>query len=154
MSAKTRRTTVIIAAIASATGVALVASLVLGRGAGAPPQRPELTVEIHHGETPHSTLRTATPGDRLIVKAKAAAVVRLYLDGSTLVASCPGDTRCTQQGADSSLELTLEKLGEYRAVLLHGTGERPAPASSMAEDLTAARSAGFSVLAATPVVVQ
>lgn len=140
--------------VVSAMGLALVVFLFLGRGASAPPQRPELTVELHHGETPHQTLRTATPGDRMIVKAKAAVAVRLYRDGSSLIASCPGDARCAQQGAESQLELTLETTGEYRAILLHGRGAPPAPSASLQDDLAAARAAGFRVLAATPVQVQ
>lgn len=158
--------------IALATGALSVAALALlvwqlpgeEGGAARPASRttreptsaltPELTVELHHGEVPHRTLRTASVGDRMILRAKAAAAVRLYLEGQTLIASCPEDPRCARQGEHLTLELPLEAPGEYRAILLHGSGPPPAPSASMKDDLAAANRASFSVLSASPVQVR
>lgn len=146
--------------IAIATSAGSVAALALlvwqlpDEKSGAPRSTPELTVELHHGELRHRTLRTAAVGDRMIIRAKAAAAVRLYLDGETLIATCPGDARCAQQGEQRTLELTLEAPGEYRAILLHGPGSPPPPSASMKADLAAASSTSFSVLTASPVQVR
>lgn len=159
-----RRALAIVAGIASLASIAWLASQLFGGGEAARLEAPdpaneladlppELTVELHHGETPHRTLRTATPGDRMLVRAKAAAAFRIYLNGETLIASCPDDDACAQLGPELQLELTLEAPGEYRAILLHGSGAPPAPTSSMNDDLAAARAAGFSTLKATPVQV-
>lgn len=146
-----------IAIATSALAVAALALLVWRHSdeeSGASRSAPELTVELHHGEMRHRTLRTAAVGDRMIIRAKAAAAVRLYLDGETLVATCPGDARCAQQGEQRTLELTLEAPGEYRAILLHGPGAPPPPSASMKADLAAANSTSFSVLTASPVQVR
>jgi len=104
----------------------------------------ELAFEIEHsGPTARGT---AHVGDilRSKVHGERHRVLWVYFEGHELVAACPNDARCSADGNDMVLQLTLKQRGQYTVVAL-GSDDAippPAPGGTLDEQL-AALSAGI-----------
>ena len=88
---------------------------------------------VHVGDVLRSTVR----GER-------HRALWVYFEGHELVAACPSDARCNNDGNDMVLRLTLKQRGEYTVVAL-GSDDAippPAPGGTLDEQL-AAQSAGI-----------
>lgn len=88
---------------------------------------------VHVGDILRSTVR----GER-------HRALWVYFEGHELVAACPNDARCSNDGNDMVLRLTLKQRGQYTVVAL-GSDDAippPAPGGTLDEQL-AAQSAGI-----------
>jgi Putative zinc-finger len=88
---------------------------------------------VHVGDVLRSTVR----GER-------HRALWVYFEGHELIAACPNDARCSNDGSDMVLRLTLKQRGQYTVVAL-GSDDAippPAPGGTLDEQL-AAQSAGI-----------
>ncbi len=103
--------------------------------------------EVVVGETARRA-DTAVVGDRLRARAGGAGThreLRVYRDEREVVARCPGDERCRDEGGETVLELDLDAPGRYRSVVLAGPRPIPSPTGSLDDDARAASEAGARV---------
>jgi len=107
-----------------------------------------LAVMIQHRDGGPTRGDEAMVGDHIVVRARADAEsdLRVFRNGTTLLASCPGDSDCTtSNGSEKMLDVAIAVPGEYEVVLAAGAGLAPKSAS-MDRFLAAARSRDIRVV--------
>lgn len=110
---------------------ALLAVVAIGGGAvlwkPLPVREPVLALEVRPKQVMRGNDRSASIGDDLIVTARtdADSELRVYHNGTRLLARCPGDSRCRHphgRPTDRTLELSLDRPGNYDIILVLGDG--------------------------------
>ena len=78
----------------------------------------------------------ASVGDRYQITVPKGREVRVWFNGSTLVARCPGaDAVCSTVGDKTRVTVPLKEAGEYRAMMLQPGGEGLAEPAGFDEDV-------------------
>lgn len=87
----------------------------------------------------------AQPGDVLRPKVHGGRYQALwvYLEERRLIAICPGDARCSEDGRDLVLELRPTARGEYAIIALAASEPLPGPGATLDQTLVIARRAGI-----------
>jgi hypothetical protein len=120
------------------------------------PDTSELEVAIRHGASVRGDSTEATPGDRLIIRARprGAGELRVYRADGPLVARCPGAANCsTSADGEHSMEVTLDAPGQYHVLLVIGmSGD--SPGGTMNDYLQATRTANARVVLHPPIDVR
>jgi hypothetical protein len=129
---RTTRTWTIAAAVASAA--IIVGVVVLPRDPDRP--REELAVRVIQVALARSGPADVVPGDRAVVTANpsgALADLRIYRRNGTLVARCPPAGPLCRSSPDGgyTIELTLDEIGTYEAVLVLGMANAPEPVDQL-----------------------
>lgn len=134
---------------AGVVGLLVVGAVVGGSGERGAPSV-SAVVELPTG----MRATTAAVGARYRIEVRRWHEARVWLNGRTLVARCPGGAGCEVDGTTLKLSIPLEVAGEYRVMVLRAGGESLAEPSSLDEDVRLVRHGGGAFEVLEPLLVQ